>query len=497
MVKMEDCKAMTDYFDGIDKLVKEAPHTEGAPNFRRMPGFPVFGTGQPTIEGFDRVLAPILKKYGEEKNIFWVNLRQEPVIYVNGQPFTARDPASLHHHLEVSLPEDVAKMEEEFAEVIRSRGEEFKYFKDQYGEHPEERAAKNIEVTEKLGDVQTLTNIFTKLKEKVPKVQAIRIPLNQDASPTPECFDLIVALLKNTSASTPIVFNCQGGISRTTTAMVIASLVKEFQLASEINHMKGIVPDDILNALRKKKLGLPGIDTEAVQEKNALMAGEFEVILELLEAYKENDQGKIGKAQVDKLIDLAAPPPKGTGVQNIREIIIEAKMTFDVSADEWQAYLKEKIMNNIERYFYLIVFAMYIREVGPKEFPMTFKQWMEAKGDLVNMIAEGRGKLEWERKIPDEKLVELKELLEAKDFKPNLSRVIKRIYELSWEQFSDLPRGHHKNNSMHKLASKTMIEILPQKLISYIETKCGSLATTPDFFDVIGQVSWYDEATAN
>jgi hypothetical protein len=50
-----------------------------------------------------------------------------------------------------------------------------------------------------------------------------------------------------------IIQSCtQGGISRTTTAMVIASLVKEFQLASEINHMKGIVPDDILNALRSQ-----------------------------------------------------------------------------------------------------------------------------------------------------------------------------------------------------------------------------------------------------
>ena len=56
------------------------------------------------------------------------------------------------------------------------------------------------------------------------------------------------------------------------------------------------------------------------------------------------------KFQVDKLIDLAAPPPKGTGVSNIRECIIQDKMTFDVSADEWQTYLKEKIMNNIERY---------------------------------------------------------------------------------------------------------------------------------------------------
>ena len=54
------------------------------------------------------------------------------------------------------------------------------------------------------------------------------------------------------------------------------------------------------------------------------------------------------------MIDLAAPPPKGTGVQNIRECIIQDKMTFDVSADDHQAFLKDKIMNNIERYFYLI-----------------------------------------------------------------------------------------------------------------------------------------------
>ena len=34
----------------------------------------------------------------------------------------------MHNHLEVSCPEDVAKMEEEFAEVIRKRGPDFKYF---------------------------------------------------------------------------------------------------------------------------------------------------------------------------------------------------------------------------------------------------------------------------------------------------------------------------------------------------------------------------------
>lgn len=481
---------MTDHFEGIDKLVPEAPHTEGAPNFRRLPGFPVFGTGQTTADGFDRCLEPIMKKYGDEKNVFWVNLRQEPVVYVNGKPFTARDPARLNYHLEVTDAEDVTKMENAFAEELKTRGPDFKYFQDQYGEHPDERSVKDQEVTEKLEKLTTLTEIFTDLVAKNPKVQALRIPLNQETAPAEECFDQIVGLLKDTTASTPIIFNCQAGISRTTTGMIIAALLKEYQLSFELNQMKGIVPDDILEALKKKKLGLPGIDIEAPPERNAMLAGDFEVVLELLAAHPE---AKVAKAQVDKLIDIASQPPRGTGVNNIRETIIENKMTFDVSSDEWQVYLKNKIMNNIERYFYLIVFAMYVREVGPEDFPKTFKQWMDEHESLRTMIAEGRGKLEWERKIPDEMLGELKDMLNSPDFKAKLPKVIKRIYELAWHQFSDLPRGHHKNNSMHKLASKTMIEILPESLMSYIEERCGSLATTPDFFDVIGQVSWYEK----
>merc|ERR1712226_187539 len=356
--------------------------------------------------------------------------------------------ANINFHLEINNPEETAALENDFAEEIKKRGEDFKYFKDQFGEHPEERA-NNEEITEKLAGVTTLNEIYAAIKDKVPKLEPIRIPMNQEMAPAEENFDQIVTMLKDTTASCPVIFNCQAGISRTTTAIVCGALVKELQLTRELDRMRGIVPDDILDALKKKKLGLPGIDIEVQEDRNAMQMGEFEVIKELLAAFPE--------AKVDKLIDLAAPPPRGTGVENIRECIIESKMTFDVSSDDWQAYLKAKIMNNIERYFYLIVFAMYIREVGPNGFPKTFKEWMDDHASLRDMIAEGRGKLEWERKIPDEKLGDLKDLLNTPEFKTNLPKVIKRIYELAWEQFSDLPRGHHKNNSMHKLASKTMI----------------------------------------
>ena len=36
-------------------------------------------------------------------------------------------------------PEEVTKLENDFAEEIKKRGDDFKYFKDQFGERPGER----------------------------------------------------------------------------------------------------------------------------------------------------------------------------------------------------------------------------------------------------------------------------------------------------------------------------------------------------------------------
>merc|ERR1712212_736084 len=202
-----ELKAMTDAFEGIDRLAEGAPRTDGAPNFRRLPGFPIFGTGQTSIDGFEKCLEPVLKKYGDEKHVFWVNLRQEPVVYVNGKPYTARDPAKINFHLEVNNPEECTTMENDFAEEIKKRGDEFKYFKDQFGEHPEERAT-NDELSEKLAGVTTLNEIYAAIKEKVVKFEPIRIPTNQEKAPMESNFDQIVTMLKDTTASCPVIFNC-------------------------------------------------------------------------------------------------------------------------------------------------------------------------------------------------------------------------------------------------------------------------------------------------
>ena len=63
---------------------------EGAPNFRAVPGFPVYGVANPTIDG----IRSVIQRIGGSKGgcpVLWHNMREEPVIYINGKPFVLRE----------------------------------------------------------------------------------------------------------------------------------------------------------------------------------------------------------------------------------------------------------------------------------------------------------------------------------------------------------------------------------------------------------------------
>ena len=63
---------------------------EGAPNFREIPGFPVYGVANPTVDGIRAVIQRISTSKGGWP-ILWHNMREEPVIYINGKPFVLRE----------------------------------------------------------------------------------------------------------------------------------------------------------------------------------------------------------------------------------------------------------------------------------------------------------------------------------------------------------------------------------------------------------------------
>lgn len=64
---------------------------EGASNFRRIKHTHIYGVAQPTIDGLRTVIRRLLTDQPINDRIQWINLREEPIIYINGIPYVLRD----------------------------------------------------------------------------------------------------------------------------------------------------------------------------------------------------------------------------------------------------------------------------------------------------------------------------------------------------------------------------------------------------------------------
>ncbi|KAI9320761.1 inositol hexakisphosphate-domain-containing protein [Dichotomocladium elegans] len=64
---------------------------EGATNFRRIENTHVYGVAQPTVDGVRKVVRQLLTDRPRNEKILWINLREEPIIYINGIPYVLRD----------------------------------------------------------------------------------------------------------------------------------------------------------------------------------------------------------------------------------------------------------------------------------------------------------------------------------------------------------------------------------------------------------------------
>merc|ERR1712115_294769 len=139
------------------------------------------------------------------------------------------------------------------------------------------------------------------------------------------------------------------------------------------------------------------------------MRGEFEVILELLEKFPET---KAGKVLADKMLDICGTPPEGTGMQNLRKAIIQMKYKYDASTEGKQQVWKTMIINFLERYFYIICFATYVKEQEKLGFAKTFVAWMDEHSELRTMNVD-QGKVD-----------KLRDLIQGPDYKEKLGSIV-------------------------------------------------------------------------
>merc|ERR1712020_102445 len=361
-------------------------------------------------------------------------------------------------------------------------------------------------------ELKSLSQAIEGLKEKFPGLVHWRVPVCNSAAPLETDFDIICNTLIGTSINTPVIVNDQVGLSRATTACVVACLFKEFQISASYEGLIETVPGINASVLKTDKYVMD-------QTKDALFRGEFEVVKELVEKMKD---GAAAKNNADKIIDLnGTKKTGGTGIKQLRENIAESKLSYEIMDDAAQAFLKAKIMDNIHKYFYIIVFAAYMREAAAKAreaidadkkaavaLPASGKCSIPAKelkiegsfvdfvgkaGGLRELIDSGKGNLQWERDIPPAALSNL-EGLAAKDFKANLGQIIHDIYQTAHQMFSDMPQGDHKKRAKYRFASKTLMRILPDANKKEVEGLIEKGNITLDLYDILGQCTWLQPA---
>ena len=371
-----------DQFPGIHKLdpTKDKEPQEripGAPNFRKVPGENTYGTGLPTEKALKEVLEKVGAGPDGDKTAVWTNLREEPVIYINGKNYTLRDLKNQFRNLDNpgASGADVEKTEEKFKkdilkEAAKNGGKilirEEVMVKDENGKEKPKVISKWVKVDE--NSVKTTKEVFDGLKEQGYKVDYKRIPISDEKRPEAKDFDELRKRIENVDPDTPVIFNCQAGRGRTTTALITAGLIrraKEGKGDESITKHRSVRNRIKEEVDRNYRYDNRKSNEELDEEK--YKRGDYKVILALI---KMMEKGPKTKEEVDKLIDEYG------SVQNLREAVLEQKNLSEKPGNSpgGKARKVEKGKNYLERYYYLILYNEYIKQYGPK-FEKSFEDW--------------------------------------------------------------------------------------------------------------------------
>jgi len=368
----------------VDRVMKETykpeggkfKEIEGAPNYRKTKG--IHGTGQPTVEGLRKVLD---EAGGKKKEVKWVNLREEPVIYIDGKPHNLR--LKSHDTENLKQPGITAeKLEEQEKQLKAELIEESKRNGGYITLHEEVKdkdgkwvtVSKKVKVSE--DSVKTTKDVFQDMEKEGYKIDYKRIPITDEHDPEKGDIDKLVNALKDADPDTPLVFNCHAGRGRTTTGTVIADLMRSAP-------KDGSGKDDLIRKNKSFKLLFREFAGNPEGEGSRLRA-----LLSLIDTVQTAKTPE----DVDRVINaLKGTPGKSEQaandaidregqVQNLREATIKQLEKFKTDPAA-----REKAETFLKRYFKIVAFQEYVKETGGNGYNPPFSQWMDNNKNLNDM----------------------------------------------------------------------------------------------------------------
>ncbi|KAJ4477327.1 inositol hexakisphosphate-domain-containing protein [Lentinula aciculospora] len=327
----------------------------GAINFRRTPGTNIYALGQPTTEAIDEVVRQVKVDNPSAQRIVWITLREEPIVYVNGAPYCLRrEGFSLRNMKDYGgiSASRLEILEERLRDDVIS---ELNTFGRKLLLHSETQDGTLVPVWEDVDSVNVvvLRDIMESRRDTFG-VELVydRIPITAERPPDFSDLNELIDVVLRCSNDTPIVVNCQLGRGRSTLASIILTLIRQWLDSNRPN----TPTTPRINAMFT--LSMTSTVTGPATEKQPLkLRTSYQIINNLLRVFRG---GITIKETVDNAIDQCDI------VYNLRNSIEESRMQAEQAADDKQKRAHaQKALQNLRRYFELIVFQAYLQSTPP------------------------------------------------------------------------------------------------------------------------------------
>ena len=418
------------------------------------PASRVYGVAQPTIQGIRGILnilrcgrehavpsvgagSPQGSKSGGQQEVLWINMREEPILFINGRCIVLREKDEPFRNmtalkgiskerieaLEWRLKEDVV------AEASLNSGNIMLH------QEVKKRKIQPCWEAVPLDQIKTTEEVFFQFRMEGYKVKYYRWPTTPEESPSKKLFDLLLSCIMESPETTNIVFNCQTGRGRSTFGMVAARLVQMWRGPETLMNSSGKMSkrrrssikvagtfQPLRNEDEVKQKGIPrvlsghslksieaqldiGIDADdpraALNPKRSamddtsksLLAGWYQPVLQVIRLLPN---GRVAKSHVDHFIDEC------THLVNLRELVFRFRKKATLRPNEAKIFRFQTMRagTSLIRYILLILFDAYLCEqvqefLSPDSassssvlFNRTFESWVDNRPGIIQILNE-------------------------------------------------------------------------------------------------------------
>jgi nucleoside-diphosphate kinase len=398
-----------------------APMYDGTWNFRRCKDRdPVYGVGACDVDGA-RAVVNGLRKSGH-REIVWVFLADEPLVYVGGEPVVValnaadereagKKNASLEstrmnaatatknsfelERLEARLKSDVlasaaAAAEEAgggaagFVRVLGTRRGTARRTAPSVREVDEAQIEHDAKRNGGIPDPRALASaadVFAALGKTGSAASYLRAPVAARAAPSERQFERVVSHLLSVDEDAALVFACNDGVHRATVGMVAGCLVWRARLGELEAFRDDPKPNDAgeTGASRFKTTGRPDYD-----------ACEFVPVTSMLEGLSPLGLSRAKEAldaaidTCDAVFDVRAAAGKCRAAAADARDAKKEKMDGDEDRVDAGAAAEHarKGLACLERYCWLLLFAAYCVDCGSAGFDTSFGAWTRSRWSL-------------------------------------------------------------------------------------------------------------------